>query len=42
MFIFLRIHHYKETTNSVASVRERTILTERPPIVNEFSVNFFG
>jgi CBS-domain-containing membrane protein len=26
--------------NSVASVRERTILTERPPLVNEVSTNF--
>jgi hypothetical protein len=33
----------KETkTNSVALVRERTIPTERPPLVGEVSANFFG
>jgi hypothetical protein len=26
--------------NSVASVRERTIPTERPPLVDEVSINF--
>jgi hypothetical protein len=29
-------------TNSVALVRERTIPTERPPLVGEISVNFCG
>jgi hypothetical protein len=29
-------------TNSVALVREQTILTERPPIVGEVSANFCG
>jgi hypothetical protein len=29
-------------TNSVALVRERTIPTERPPLVGEFSANFCG
>jgi hypothetical protein len=29
-------------TNSVAFVRERTIPTERPPLVGEVSANFFG
>jgi hypothetical protein len=28
--------------NSVALVRERTIPTERPPLVDEVSVNFSG
>jgi hypothetical protein len=31
-----------QTTNTVASVRERTIPTERPPLVNEVSANFCG
>jgi hypothetical protein len=30
----------KKKSNSVASIRERTIPTERPPPVNEVSVNF--
>jgi hypothetical protein len=30
----------KQNTNSVALVRERTILTERPPLVGEVSANF--
>jgi hypothetical protein len=29
-------------TNSVASVRERTILAERPPLVGEVIANFCG
>jgi hypothetical protein len=29
-------------TNSVASVRKRTIPTERPPLVSEVSANFFA
>jgi hypothetical protein len=29
-------------TNSVASVRERTIPTERPPLVGEVSANLCG
>jgi hypothetical protein len=28
--------------NSVALVRERTIPTERPPLVSEVSANFWG
>jgi hypothetical protein len=32
----------KQTTNSVALVRERTIPTERPPLVGEVSANFCG
>jgi hypothetical protein len=33
--------NYKtKQTNFVASVRERTMLTERSPLVNEVSVNF--
>jgi hypothetical protein len=28
-------------TNSVALVRERTIATERPPLVGEISANFW-
>jgi hypothetical protein len=28
--------------NSVAFVRERTIPTERPPLVGEVSANFYG
>jgi hypothetical protein len=28
------------TTNSLASVRERTVQTERPPLVGEVSANF--
>jgi hypothetical protein len=32
--------NYKE--NSVASVRKRTIPTERPPLVSEVSANFFA
>jgi hypothetical protein len=31
-----------EQKNSVALVRKRTILTERPPLVGEVSVNFSG
>jgi hypothetical protein len=31
-----------QKTNSVASVRERTIPTERPPLVSEISANFCG
>jgi hypothetical protein len=29
-------------SNSVALVRERTLLTERPPLVGEVSANFCG
>ena len=32
----------EEKKNSVALVRERTIPTERPPPVGEFSANFCG
>jgi hypothetical protein len=28
--------------NSVVSLHERTILTERPPLVGEVSANFLG
>jgi hypothetical protein len=31
-----------QTKNSVAWVRERTIPTERPPLVREVSANFCG
>jgi hypothetical protein len=31
-----------KTKNSVAWVRERTIQTERPPLVGEVSANFYG
>jgi hypothetical protein len=31
-----------QQTNSVGSVRERTITTERPPLVGEVSANFRG
>jgi len=34
--------HLKLKLNSVALVRERTIPTERPPPVGEFSANFCG
>jgi hypothetical protein len=33
---------YSSLTNSVALVRERTIPTERPPLVGEVSANFCG
>jgi hypothetical protein len=32
----------KKTTNSVALVRDRSIATERPPLVGEGSANFWG
>jgi hypothetical protein len=32
----------KILTDSVALARERTVPTERPPLVGEVSVNFFG
>jgi hypothetical protein len=32
----------KTKTNSGALVRQRTILTERPPLVGEVSANFSG
>jgi hypothetical protein len=35
------MHKYKQT-NSVVSVRKRTIPTERPPLVGEVSANFSG
>jgi len=38
-------HRYYDVTiliNSVALVRERTIPTERPPLVGEVSTNFCG
>jgi hypothetical protein len=33
---------YLKSTNSVALVRERTIPTERPPLVSEVSANLCG
>jgi hypothetical protein len=33
---------YKTKLNSVARVCERTLTTERPPLVNEFSANVCG
>ena len=39
MFVILP---YKTKLNSVALVRERTILTERPPPAGEVSANFCG
>jgi hypothetical protein len=35
-------HSHISLTNSVALVRERTIPTERPPLVGEVSANFCG
>jgi hypothetical protein len=35
------LYSYKKT-NSVVSVRKQTILTERPPLVGEFSAHFSG
>jgi hypothetical protein len=35
-------HLQVKCTNSVALVRERTIPTERPPLVGEVSANFCG
>ena len=34
--------HFLYNKNSVALVRERTIPTERPPLVGEVSANFCG
>jgi hypothetical protein len=34
------LYAHKKTKNSVASVRKRTIPTERPPLVSEVSANF--
>jgi hypothetical protein len=34
--------HIQTKVNSVVLVRERTILTERPPLVGEVSANFCG
>jgi hypothetical protein len=34
--------HKEKQTNSMALVRERTIPTERPPLVDEVIVNFCG
>jgi hypothetical protein len=40
---WLSSHAYKKNlTKSVALVRERTILTERPLLVSEVSANFWG
>jgi hypothetical protein len=36
------VHNNKTKLNSVALVRERTIRTERPPLVVEVSANFCG
>jgi hypothetical protein len=39
----LRVYHIPKTKlNSVALVRERTIPTERPPLVGEVSANVCG
>jgi hypothetical protein len=35
-------HTYHTKLNSVALFRERTIATERPPLVGEVSANFCG
>jgi hypothetical protein len=35
-------YNKKLKLNSVASVRERTIPTERPPLVGEVSANFYS
>jgi hypothetical protein len=37
-----RSNIYKQKKNSVALVRERTIPTERPPLIGEVSANFFA
>jgi hypothetical protein len=34
-------NNYKKKNNSLALIRERTIPTERPPLVGEISANFF-
>jgi hypothetical protein len=38
----LHNRRYENITNSVALVRERSIPTERPPLVSEVSANFCG
>jgi hypothetical protein len=35
-------YNFIQIPNSVALVREQTILTERPPLVGEVSANFCG
>jgi hypothetical protein len=35
-------NYYYYLTNAVTLVRERTIPTERPPLVGEVSANFYG
>jgi hypothetical protein len=42
IYIYIYIYIYIKLTNSVALVRERTIPTERPPLVGEVSTNFCG
>jgi hypothetical protein len=41
-FYHSSLHCLQPITNSVALVRERTIPTERPPLVGEVSANFCG
>jgi hypothetical protein len=38
--VVIAILKQKKKINSVACIRERTILTERPPLVGEISANF--
>jgi hypothetical protein len=42
LFIKSNILLQKKRTSSMARVRERTILTERQPLVGEVSANFCG
>jgi hypothetical protein len=42
IFLLLFPEIQNKQTNSVARVRERTIPTERPPLANEVSANFWG
>jgi hypothetical protein len=42
MHVYSQNQTNKNKANSVALVRERTIPTERPPLVGEVSANFCG
>jgi hypothetical protein len=42
LFPSLSVLHKRTKLNSVTGVRERTIPTERPPLVSEVSANFWG
>jgi hypothetical protein len=42
LIIHIKLRLRSTNNNSVALVREQTILTERPPLVGEVSVNFCG